>query len=489
MLNHGVFAMADYLAPFHAPQFTDAEFEEMKRKYVEKHGYTVTVPVLNDIIHLAKFPPLTDKEAYQWKYGLKDEIPEERRAEIQQEKDRKKAKFLAMLADPSPKIARDAAAILTAIDDVQDAVSTLACIGMVAAVVIGGPVAATVLGPLGLILGASQLLNMINPMSRFNKLLKRKNTGRLAKKNLEKQTNKNPFSKKAKLSLARRLKKFRPTLGNALEALQVTDNVYGVGISLGPIMGFIQSSISGVIRTAQGDITSWEMSKSRASQAENAAAKALIANCVMHSVPWHSDVSDETLSIIAASLGAQVLYAPLKEWNPLDHIDDIGDHLIECPQPTDPLTIEILEETGFDFEAGCTWPQNGERWISIADLQKDLEKRATTNLRHYGAQNAHSLEAFNALAAADDFAMNFLAIMGEPEQIKVDYLHIERIIMTILDNGWVYPEDIAPEQIAKFEDWCYVHEYMNTQPSGKDIWNYAEIFCGFKWVSSPDELR
>jgi len=524
--------MAEYLAPFHAPKFTDEEFEAQKAKYVAKHGYTVTVPAWDDIILLTKFKPMTEEETQLWKARRYDEIPEDRRADIRHEKARKKAKFIAMLGDPSPKIARNAAAILTSLDDVQDAVSTLACVGMIGAAVIGGPVAAAVLGPLGLILGASQLLNMLNPMSRFSKAMKGPATGRAPKRILEKQTNKNPFSKEAKLKLGGwnpsmpppegmtvpkgtvwpadwkqgdpfpkgvrvakgtkipigRLKKFKPSVGNALEALQVTAGIFGVGICLGPIMGFVQGAISGVIRSTMGERVKLATSAPTPTKYEIAAAKALRATALMHGITWYSDASDETTSIFAASWAMSALYSSVEDWNPIDEIEDIGSYLTECPQPTDILTIEILEEAGFDFEKGCVWPQNGQRWISISDLQETTEKQAAANLRHYAEENNHTLEAFSALSAADDFALNFLAAIEGPDQIVIDYLRTERIVINILDAGWAYPEDITPAQVQKFEDWCYVHEYMDTQPKRKDIWNYAEIFCGFTWEKSPEEF-
>ncbi len=480
--------MADFLAPFHAPKFSDEQFEKQKAAYVKKHGYVVTVPAWDDVIHLTKFKPLTDEETQLWKAREYDKIPADRRADIRAEKESKRRKYLAMLADPSPKIARNAGAILTALDDVQDAVSTLACIGMIGAAIIGGPVAAAVLGPLGLILGASTLLNLLNPMSQFNKAMKKPSTGRAPKRLLEKQTNKNPFSKKAKVSLAKRIKKFKPSTGNALEALQVTDNIFGIGICLGPIVGFVQGAISGVIRNALGQKVTLATSAPTPNKAEIAASKALRAVSLLHGYKWHSDASDETRSIFAASWAMSTLYSSVEEYNPLDEIEDIGSYLVECPQPTDILTIELLEEEGFDFETGCVWPQNGQRWISIDDLQESTQDQAAANLRHYGEENNHTLEAFSALAAANDFALNFLAAIEGPDQIIIDYLRTERIVINILDAGWAYPEDIAPEQVEKFEDWCYVHEYMDTQPKRKDIWNYAEIFCGFTWEKSPDEF-
>lgn len=481
--------MADFTAPFHAPKFTTAEFKEMKRKYVAKHGYAVTFPAWDDIIHVMKFTPMTDREKKLWSQRRYNEIEPGRRAEIREWKEKKRKKFLAMLSDPSPEIALSAGAILTAIDDIQDSVSTLACIGMIGAAVIGGPVAAAVLGPLGLILAASEFMNIINPYSHLRKLLRQGQTGRGAKKLLEKHTDKNPFSKKAKVNLAKKLKKFRPTIGNACEALQTTDQIFGIGICLGPVIGFAQSFLSGTVRAVMGEKVTFGEDLPTSPEHLSPAAKAAIANSLLHSSNWQSDADDEMLSILAANVSLQTLYPTLQEWNPIDHVKNLENYLVEAPRPTDPLTLEIIAEEGIPVDAVCVWPQNGKRLLSIADIQESVLERAAPNLKHYAEQNRHSLEAFNALAAADDFALNFLATMEGPDQIRIDYLRTERIVITILDNGWMYPEDITEPQVQKFEDWVYVHEYMDTSPRAKDIWNYAKVFCGFEWVRPPDEFR
>ena len=62
-------------------------------------------------------------------------------------------------------------------------------------------------------------------------------------------------------------------------------------------------------------------------------------------------------------------------------------------------------------------------------------------------------------------------------------------MICILDNGWEYPDDVTEAQVQKFEDWVYVHEYMNTNPSAKEIMHYAQIHCGFTWVRSEQEFR
>ena len=481
--------MADYLAPFHGPQFTDEEFEKQRAAYVEKNGYTVTIPTLSDVIHLRPFKPLTPEEERLWKAKQYDMIPADRLKDIREEKDRKRRKFLAMLGDPSPKISRNAAAILTALDDVQDAVSTLACIGLIAGAVIGGPVAAAIAGPLGLILGASTLLNLLNPMSHLRKLGGGLGTGRAAKKKLEDHTDRNPFSKKAKAKTARRIKNFKPTLGNAIEALQTTDQIYGIGISIGPISGFAQMAISGIIRKAMGQKVTISNDYPPATWHEKTAAEALRACAVLNGYQWESDATDETLAIYAASLAMQTLHDSVRSWNPFDEIEDIGSYVIEAPTPTDPLTLEIFDELGIDPETACKWPQNDQRWISLEELQEATEKQATANLRHYGEKYNHTVEAFNALTAADDYALNTLSAIEGPEEIRIDYLHTERAVIAILDSGWIYPEDITPTQIELFEDWLYVNEYLNQQPTRADIQHYAETFCGFSFVRSPEETR
>jgi len=481
--------MADWTAPFHLPKFTSEEFDAQKAKYVEKNGYTVTVPAPGDIIHLVPFPPMTAAEIDLWKQRNYDQIPPDRLKQIRAEKARKKAKFLAMLASPSPKILQSAGAILTALDDVQDAVSTLACIALIVAAVAGGTTAAVIAGPLGWIVGISTLLNIINPFSRLRTKRKKPLTGRAAKLDAEKLTDKNPFSKKARAKIANLIKKFRPSIGNALEALQVTDNIWGVGVCLGPIMGFAQDAIAGTVRKALGQKVTVEMSPGWESPHLKKAARAAKAVAVLNGYSWGSDLLEEANSFIVANMAQQVLAPYLDEFNPMGEIDDLASYETRAPRPTDILTLEIIAEAGYSLDEVCNWPQNGKQWISYGDLAEDTAEQATKNLNYFAEQNKNSVLAFIAGQNAHDFALQSLASWEGQDQVEIEYSVSERIILIILDNGWCYPEDIRTDQVQKFEDWVYVQEYMNTVPTGKEIWRYAELFCDFLWAKSGDEYR
>lgn len=481
--------MADWAGPFHLPKFTKEEFEEKKRKYVEKYGYTVTVPALKDIIHLFPFPPMTEDETALWKARRYDEIPAGRLQQIRDEKARKKAKFLAMMGSPSPKILRSAGAILTALDDLQDAVSTLACIGLITAAVVGGTTAALLAGPLGWVVGASAALNLINPISRLKGPKYRPYTGRGPKKRWEKWMEKNPFTKKARARVAANIGNFIPKMGNYVEALQVTDNIWGVGLCIGPIVGFVQDVLSAKVRMEMGQKVTIEMAPGWKPKHLATASNALRAVSVMHGYPWKSDFMDEVYSFMAANLALQVLAPYLEEYNPMEEIEDLAKYEIEAPRPTDILTLEVIQEAGYTLDEVCNWPQTGERWISYGELAERTAEQATANLRHFAEKNKNSALALIAGQNAHDFALHSLAAWEGEEQVEIEYMSCSRIIITILDNGWCYPDDIRWDQVRKFEDWCYVHEYMGTVPSGKEIWRYAEMFCGFRWATSLDEYR
>lgn len=425
----------------------------------------------------------------EWRESIRAEIPVKRREEIRKEKARKKAKFLAMMGSPSPKITRSAGAILTALDDLQDAVSTLACIGLITAAVVGGTTAALLTGPLGWLVGASAALNLLNPFSRLKGRKGRPYTGRKGKKDWEAWCEKNPFSKTARARVAKNIKNFKPGTGNIVEALQVTDNVFGVGLSLGPIVGFAQDLLFGDLRKLTGQKVKIELAHGFFPSHKDHAEDVMRAAACLHGLEWESDFMDETYSFIAVNLAMQVLEPYLKEYNPMAEVADLAMYEIRAPRPTDILVREVIEEAGYTLNEVCNWPQNGEEWITYGELAEKTAPQATANLRHYAEEHKNSPLAFIAGQNAHDFALHSLAVWEGEEQVEIEYLPSGRVAIIVMDNGWCYPDDIRMDQVHKFEDWVSVHEYMRTVPSAKEIWRYAEMFCDFRWATSEDEYR
>lgn len=476
--------MADWTAPFHAPKFTSEEFEERKRKYNEKYGYTITVPTFSDVIHLSRFKPMTEEEKRLWKQRKYDQIPPDRREEIRAEKERKRQRFLAMMGDPTPKTIRDAAAILTAIDDIQDAVSTLAVIALGTAALIGATEAALVTGPIGVILGASTLLSMINPYSSLRNPFRKTGGGRKGKRAIEKLTDKNPFTKKGRLKIAENIKNFKPSLGSLLEVAQTTDQIFGIGISLGPLFGFAQSCVTGAIRSLSGQKVSWVQGGKPITPIAEAVRKATTANALYHMHNWHSDPYEETLSIAAATMAARASYEHIKEVNPINVITDIDKHILQAPTPTDPLTREIIEEVGANPDTVVTWPVINRRWAQLGFLADRIPAKAKGNLKHYCTREAHTEKGFEMAAQADDLAFLTMGALEDESKIKVDYAKTERIVITILQNNLKYPDDITETQVKAFEAWVETCEKQDYKPTMNEIQAAAQRVGNFQFV--PD---
>ena len=474
--------MADWTAPFHMPKFTDDDFERQKDAYNAKHGYQIVIPSLDDIIILKPFHELTPEEAARWKAKDYNSFTPERLEEIRAEKRRRKAKFQNMLASPSPEIVRQAGAIMTSLDDTQDALATLATVGLIAAKPIGGQTAKTLLGPLGWILTATELLNLINPQT-WIKLPKRDRPGgRALKRQIMDLTDANPFSKKAKAKTAKKVAKFRPSLTNLIEPLQVTNSVFGFGVSLGPIMGLAQDIIAGTVRYLGGQQVSVKLAPQARPNYTNKGQDVMKANAVLHGQHWQSDLVEDSTSLISGALALQALEPYVQDWNPYDQVIDLQGVEIQAPRPKSLLTQEILTEDGFSIEESCNWPQNGQSHITLGDLYDSTNERATANFVHYAEQNRHEPLAFCAAQNTHNFALGSIEAIEGPGSVIIEYDTIERIVMIILDNNWSYPDDITQEQIDRFTEWCLYQRQTDHHPNYREIYNAALYLAGFRFV-------
>jgi len=227
-------------------------------------------PSWRDIIHITPRPIITpeEREAHRRaiRKGLPSPLSPEQLAEIQ----RRKQRAIAASRSQIPEWRQRMIAVLTALDDIQDAVATAAWLAR--AIGVFYPAALPVAGGL---MTASTILDaimLIDPLRWATKDLKRavrdkqRNNprGKTMQKGTQGGTDAKPWSwskqadkwaqdavekNKAAGEIASRLlpKKYRdawkkaaqmaPTLGDAIQAAQTTDQFVGIGLSLGPLFG------------------------------------------------------------------------------------------------------------------------------------------------------------------------------------------------------------------------------------------------------------
>lgn len=453
-----------------------AAFTAMKRAYVEKHGYSVSVPGFDDVFHLERFPSLTQEEDKIWRRRQYDQIPEPRRSKIFEEKAKKKAQFLQMLGSPSPIIAMNAASIMTSIDNAQDAVSTLSCLAQLAYKIVPGAASKLVKGPVGWIMVASDVMNLMNVYSQLSK------SGRLWKVQKDAITEKNPFCTKAKARRSYRLKKFRPTIGNAIEAAQTTDEIFGLGVSLGPLMGLAQDILFGMVRTKMGKRVTIKMAPGALRSYERVAMNALKSSVTFQAFPYLTGADGQIDSMIGNNLALQSIFTYVTGWNAIDQIDNIDGLEIRAPAPQSALLYDAMMEVTDNPEDTCGWPGVNKEWATLEEIYEMTPNYAQENIETFAYENAHDTTAMIAARSAAMFGTNVIAAIEGEEQVLFNYSAEARAVHKILDNGYVYPDDITASQKRNFELWINSFNPNDDCPTFWDIHRYTREEFGFSFV-------
>lgn len=512
--------MADYTAPFHLPHMTSEEFDKRKAEYIKKHGYTVTIPGPGDVFHYPTEKPMTPLEELAWKKKAYSQFTPERRQEIEYMKKRRKEKYLAMLGSPSPRIVNCRTSIITAIDDAQDATSVAGAAGTLMYMAASRGVKQLIAGPLGFITKAATALNFVNrllvPEQRLMK----------TKRDTEKATKNGTKSSKAKLRAEEKMKKqgLSPKQikraqnmakeaaklkgggwkGKTIEALQVTDNIYGKGICLGPLMGLPIQFASGIARAAAGktvhlkkpdiDVGHWGRVAQKA--VRDWLAFGVLGEYYTKEV-HHSPVAlfrypgelssfmdDEELAQmhIALFLSHQINHMTAGEMDPLAGEVSIEDIELKAPEPTNILTLEVIRELGADPREGCAWPATGERWSNAADLLGESAGQLTEGLNEYLDRNAHNVLGWTVEKHAVAAGFYSLENIGGPGTLEVEPTPTSRVINSLQNTNFCLDEEISPDQIRTFNQWLQRCDDQNYTPRTREVLEFTQKRCGFTFV-------
>lgn len=460
--------MPDWTAPFHRAKMTTEEFKVMKAKYIAKNGYTITVPGLNDIIHINFEKAMTDQEVKDWKNRNYDKFSPERYEAIRAMKQKRKEKFLAMLGSPTPHIVNNAGSIMTAIDDAQDAVSTLAMVGVLAVKAAPRALGRVFAGPAGWALAASDVLNTVQHLG-FKKM-----PNMTSKRQIEAATGENLKTKKGRLKAIQKLKVKFPTKAAVIEGLQVTDNIFGVGICLGPIVGFVLDSVFGPFRVITGKPCDVKLpvptvsTLTKIGQVVQRAAVPYFASDLM-------TTNEEVLTMmIAYYLSCQEMLTMQSDWSALDQVRNLEDVELLAPTPKHILTREVIEEEGINIDDVVGWPHSSKPWALTGDIVNELEAPAKKFARDYMAQHQHDWwgYAFSALATGATFHQ--MGNLEAENAVVYDYTAPSKAGMILCQFG-KYPDPDQPsEKLAMLADQIDLLEAIGEKPTFQGITEFCE---------------
>ena len=217
-------------SPFKFPKFTDQEFEAKRLTYQAKYGTTLNIPQLADIVHWKLPTKITTEQMAAHRFAKKRKLPSPLTPEQINMLAARKYRFLKSLASPTPTWMRNVGAIQNSLDNAEDALVTAAVLGRWASKWAPRLLGKTI--PIfGWLLAGSDILNLGNTFTWMRFAANPMNC-----KNMD-LANKNPFHRKAALARAAKMRRSWATVGEILEILQTTDQLFGVGLCLGGIVG------------------------------------------------------------------------------------------------------------------------------------------------------------------------------------------------------------------------------------------------------------
>jgi len=350
------------------PTFTKEDFDTLKSKYQEEHGYYIRIPKLEDMIH--------------WKPQLLKSL-EEVKAE-------KRQGLMNILASPAPEWARMYSTIMTWMDNIQDAGSVVYP-GFSMLLRWAPKVFGKVLPIMGWIMLGTDLLNMAIAVGRLPM------TGMGGKRLICDYFRQNPFTKKAQWLRKERIKNYKPGVADLIQVAQTTDNITGVGLSLGPLMGFIQDAIFGGYRYLTGERVRVGFDVPDMWEHEAGGRKGLQA---MGLISSSGQVFSDEIHLFSYIVGATSarLYTPwAHQVDIVSAVENPMDIMIPASYPTNQTTIDVIREEGLDVESGIGWPYNEGKEISVNDLWDALMPTTRDTFRDYSIR--HSKDWFGYVPA------------------------------------------------------------------------------------------
>lgn len=466
--------MIDWTAPFHKPKLTDQEFAKMRNDYIAEHGYSITVPGLTDIFHLSLAEPMSEEEKRAWRRKEWGYFTDYRLNQLQEMKEKKRRRFEGMLGSPTPSVVSSAGSVLTAVDDAQDAISTLGMIGRLAIRVSGKKLGKALMGPVGVILTVSDCLDMVQALGM------KCQAPIMGKREVQDHGKASPKKNKWRHKISKKLKKWHPTKGDLIQGLQTTDQMAGMGICLGPVMGFALDVFFGTVRSTTGKAPNLNLPIKALNYQDYVADSTVKSQAAAWGYEHHTDYQENLISLAAFQLAVQHLAPTQQDWNPLEQVQDLDDMMIQAPVPTNILTLEVIEEAGKRLEEVCAWPQTGSLWSPLMEVVDLADKVAQINLNAQVEANRHDWTGYVSGLIMNQAAGYSLGCLEGLEGVETDTFPSLKIAQKMVHFSTALSPTQEIEKFHLFSQFMQKCDDEDTNPEMREIREFCNGSAGIE---------
>ena len=407
------------------PTFTKKEFDTLKNDYVKQYGYTIRIPQWDDVVHWEPKQLKTEKQ-------LKDE---------------KKENLIRVLESPAPEWGRNYATAMTLIDNIQDTSSIL--IPLASLLFRMAPkFMGKFLSGFGWISLGYDLLNLANAIGRAPLTMGK------SKRSVCKFLKQNPFSLKARIERTTNIRNWKPNIADFIQAAQVSDQFTGVGLSLGGIMGAITSTIFGGYRYLTGEPVRFSWDPPEVSNLANLGARGLQAANAISTQDQTFSEEVHFYTYITAALSNMALAGEFKDAFLGDLIEDPQNMALPAPEPTDPLTVAVIQEQGLRVQDGVGWPWNGKKIISGGDYIDATAEPSRSNFVSYSMRHNKDWYGWLAAGAMQHVITHTFEALDPDSALILDDTSEMKVFWKMIKAPLLPTGPLDQEKYTKFMSWA-----------------------------------
>lgn len=356
----------------------------------------------------------------------------------------KRAKVQRMRESPTPEIVKSFGWLMTQFDDFGDAMTTAAWGGKGAlwlATKIGIKVASRAVPYLGWILLAKDIADTVN-LFRMLKIL-----GRSAKRMKWQSDGVNPFGKKAFASRLTKLAKKLPGVPDWIEIAQTTDQLFGVGISFGPIVGLATDALFGVIKGSE-----WRPKRTVQRSIDEIQAHGISAGSWIGTFGQEFNAAEHMEANAAVAAGFDLW--GFRAARRLEYAMENKLFELEIsPAPvTDPSTRVALEEEGIDPDRVEPWPVPGSpAKLTPIEMMQHIQKSAPDGLKHWLKPLSRDFRSLPAGEVIESIVMSgFEKIAGETLDWIESQTPEQRVYHRMMEGKCPWPEGLEEWEKIKY---------------------------------------
>lgn len=523
------------------PKFTTAEFTKRQEEYQARYGNTVNVPGFSDVIHIVPKARISSEEraAHLWatKRGLPSPLTDEQLKTMQY----KKFRFLKALASATPTWIKNIGAVSTVLDNVEDAFITVSVLGKIA-VKLAPRLLGRMVPGLGWVLLGADILNALNIISWVTfaaKGGKRKVEG-LAERNpfhakaaakralrLKRtvpgfgeyleilQTTDQLFGvglclggfmglvtdtvSKVMTYSAQEKYEQMPKTGNVDELTRWADKSFAPDVDKFK-KGLIEQwgnfkdeayRLKATDIKLRNDIynysketsaIAWDKIKSIPEKASSWFSNTLIGSMIMSTGKDDFLKEDHTKAFMMINSGIQGLMPWWIENDPLEAFKNLRSFKFRAPGPTDPTTIDMLDEFTPGWENTVGWPHLNKEYATIEEIAFAYSPMIKDSFQTYCLKYAHEYEAMIAGQQVVEFVKNVIRSFSDDHEVKVGMSAWWAVAEDMMREIYLIPPDTPDPAIAALADYVGAHERATGgAPSIKDVARTGTSL-GIKWM-------